>query len=171
MTFKVEINDTAAILKLDGMKLRARDVLKRTVTVLSIELQRYVKEKKLSGASQNARANGAKTGEGKYLGQALGVVTGRLRRSITHKVTESTGEVRGIVGTNVEYAGVHEYGFQGQVTVREHLRRTKSGNSAVVHAHARAVNLPERSFLRSALREMRPRIDEAFQAAAREVAK
>lgn len=145
-----------------GLKMRA-EILK-TITSLSIQLQRYVKEKKLSGASPNAKAGGSATGVGKYAGQALGVRTGRLRRSITQVVKESGNEITGTVGTNVEYGRVHEYGFSGTVPVRAHVRNARNG-SAAVRAHSRAVNIPERSFLRSSLRESKPAIEAALRAA------
>jgi len=45
-------------------------------------------------------------------GQALKVQTGRLRRSIVPKVVDEGGLITGIVGTNVEYAAIHELGGQ-----------------------------------------------------------
>jgi len=106
----------------------------------------------------------------KLNGEVLNVRTGRLRRSITQRVTESAGKVEGIVGTNVEYAHAHEFGFQGNVTVKEHLRRLKaSGRQAIVRAHSRNVNLPERSFLRSALRELEPEIIESLHDVVKEL--
>jgi phage gpG-like protein len=101
----------------------------------------------------------------KLSGQVLQVRTGRLRRSINTRVEISADKVTGVVGTNVEYARVHEYGFSGTVTVREHLRRTVTGAQALVRPHARRMNLPERSFLRSALHDMEPQIREEFEQA------
>ena len=104
--------------------------------------------------------------EDKLSGQVLKVRTGRLRRSITSRIADDGDDkVVGTVGTNVEYARVHEYGFQGLVTVREHLRRTKSGGTATVRTHPARMNLPERSFLRSALAELQPEIREEFEQA------
>jgi phage gpG-like protein len=94
----------------------------------------------------------------KLTGQVLNVRTGRLRRSITQRVEEEGGSVVGYVGTNVKYARAHEFGFTGNVTVREHLRRTKGGKEATVRAHSRNMHLPERSFLRSALKDLQPAI-------------
>jgi phage gpG-like protein len=90
----------------------------------------------------------------KLSGQVLNVRTGRLRRSINARITESTTGIEAKVGTNVEYARAHEFGFKGTVTVKEHMRRGKR-----VRAHARNVNIPQRSFLRSTATEMRPEID------------
>ena len=99
----------------------------------------------------------------KLSGQALNVRTGRLRRSITQRIDASDSEISGIVGTNVEYAAIHEYGFKGSVTIKQHLRLVKQAFGrplkspvwATVGAHSKNVNLPARSFLRSALAELK----------------
>jgi phage gpG-like protein len=104
----------------------------------------------------------AKVKNDKLSGQVLSRRTGRLSRSINEKVTQDGTLIKGSVGTNVVYAAAHEYGFQGAVTVREHVQmRTqafgkpiKNGPIAVtIRAHAMKMNLPERSFLRSSLAE------------------
>jgi phage gpG-like protein len=113
---------------------------------LTLKLQRKVKMEKLTG-------------------QVLNVKTGTLRRSIDQRVIQRPdGSITGIVATNVKYAGVHEFGFKGRISqsVREHLRknRGKRGKHKVrAHTRNRDVDLPERSFLRSALREMTPEIN------------
>lgn len=103
---------------------------------------------------------------GKLSGQVLKVRTGTLRRSIHNDVTVTGSTVTGIVGTNMEYAAFHEYGFNGSQNVKEHIRTIKtafgktlkSPVKATIRAHARKVNYPEHSFLRSALTEMRQEI-------------
>lgn len=94
--------------------------------------------------------------------QVLRVRTGRLRRSITQEVREVDGQLVGQVGTNVNYAPPHEFGMNADVQVREHMqtrkqvfgRMLKSPIQVTIRAHTRHVNLPQRSFLRSALKEM-----------------
>lgn len=114
-----------------------------TLRRLAIRLQARVKMSKLSG-------------------QVLKTRTGTLRRSINYEIKRvSTSRIEAIVGTNVEYARAHEYGFKGRVRVKEHLRIVKEGRrkfSTWIRAHDKVLNLPERSFLRSALREMQPEI-------------
>ncbi len=96
----------------------------------------------------------------------LKVRTGRLRRSINVRFEETDGFVSGFVGTNVPYAKPHEYGFRGEVQVKEHIRMAKQvfGNMLpapiriVVKQHPRMMNLPEKSFMRSALAELQPEI-------------
>jgi len=124
-----------------------------------------------------------KVRQDKLTGQVLKVRTGTLRRSIDQVVFSEPGAVIGIVSTNVKYGKAHEYGFHGSVNVKAHLRhlRKKSkmslttvkghdmqvwtkrrggltGGVAQVRAHTRNVDLPARSFLRSALRDMAPEI-------------
>lgn len=130
-------------LELERRRGDVHGALKRGIGRAVLTLLRYVKASKLSD-------------------QVLRVRTGRLRRSITERVEESGSRVSGIVGTNVEYARVHEYGFKGTVSVREHLRKTKAG-STTVRAHTRKVSLPERSFLRSSLRDLQPQIREEIE--------
>lgn len=113
--------------------------LKTEIRRIAVDVSAHVKDKKLSG-------------------QALNVQSGRLRRSINFRVAESSTGVEAKVGTNVEYGRVHEFGFSGTVNVKEHMRRAQT--AYMVRAHTRRVNLPERSFLRSTLSEMRSEIDQ-----------
>lgn len=99
----------------------------------------------------------------KLSGQVLNVVTGRLRRSINVKITETDTNVQGTVGTNVEYAHVHEFGFQGTVSVKESLRTSVLGKKFTVRAHSMKMNIPEKSFLRSALADMAEPIRQEFE--------
>lgn len=112
--------------------------------------------------------------------EVLHVRTGTLRRSINQQVTETSSSLLATVGTNIDYAAVHEYGFNGTVTVAGHIRKLREGRKmrlvgakkhngigewqsqrgsltggvAYVNSYTRKVNLPERSFLRSALKEL-----------------
>ena len=106
----------------------------------------------------------------KLNGQVLNKRSGRLGRSITQKLIELSNGVAGIVGTNVEYAPPHEYGFKGNVTVKAHLRMIKKAfgksinpKQVNIKTHRRKVNLPEKSFLRSALEEMRKEIKQDLE--------
>lgn len=134
--------------KLSGVAGRTRDALRKSVSRLALELLAKVKRDKLSG-------------------QALNVRTGRLRRSITQRVTVTGATVQGIVGTNVEYAKFHEYGQ----TVKGELKKKREGFKAGLKASRPALStgdLPPRSFLRSALNDMEPRIREEFAQAVKE---
>ena len=84
----------------------AKSSMKRAVLRLAILLQNYVKENELSG-------------------QALHVRTGRLRRSITAKEEDDGYHFTGIVGTNVEYARIQEYGG----TTKPHRIEPRNGKA------------------------------------------
>lgn len=122
-----------------------RDVdrmLLRKISKIVKDLQRYVQASKLSG-------------------QVLRVRTGALRRSIQSDASQSGSEVVGRVFStgDVKYAGIHEYGGRTKAHIIE-PRKAKAlafmvGGRAVF---ARRVNhpgstMPERSFLRSSLRD------------------
>jgi len=138
------LGDDKAIAALLSIPRAAESEMRATVGRNALKLQRLVMAGKLSG-------------------QVLKVRTGNLRRSIDSEIFEQSGAVIGKVSTNVKYARVHEYGFHGTVTVKGHMRKVKQAWGkrlatpvvANVKAHSRNVNLPERSFLRSALADMR----------------
>ena len=111
---------------------------------------------------------------GKLSGQVLHVRTGTLRRSINQEVRYAgSGLIEGIVGTNVEYAHVHEYGFHGTVSVKEHLRMQKvawgkamkNPREVTVKAHNMTMNTPGKRFLRDALAENAELIRETYRKA------
>lgn len=116
----------------------------------------------------------AKIKSEKLSGQVLRVRTGTLRRSISHRIIDTQTEMTAEVGSNLKYAAAHEYGFRGTVSVREHLRQIKQAfgrpiqpTSVLVSAHSRNMNLPERSFIRSAIRDMTPEISREINEAVR----
>lgn len=99
----------------------------------------------------------------KLSGQVLNVRTGRLRRSITQRVEQTEEAVTGVVGTNVDYARRHEFGFTGTENVKEHMRLVKQAFGlplkhpvwSTVGAHTREANYPPHSFLRASIKELR----------------
>jgi phage gpG-like protein len=150
----IKVDSAAVEARLTRMGPAIRAALAKAVEREAIALQRLVKEK-LSGP-------------------VLKNKTGRLRRSINYRVSESETAVSGSVGTNVRYARAHELGFDGVVSVREHLRhitqafgRPITPVDAVVPTHSRHMHLPQRSFLRSSLEERAPQIRESLIAAVR----
>ena len=129
----------------------------------------------------------------------LGVKSGLMRKSLRWTKAESNGNtVTSAIGTNVRYAGAHEFGFSGNVQVKAHTRvhytektakgtKSISGKSALrvsrkggkralnidfksgqVRAHTRKVNILERAPIRTGVREHR---DVIATEIAREVAK
>jgi len=131
---------------------RASDALYKTLERLAIELTRKVKEEKLSG-------------------QVLKNRTGTLRRSINYRIEGTETTMTAIVGTNVAYAAIHEYGG----TTKPHIIEPKNakclafiaswgpgrgqgGKSFFARVNHPGSVMPERSFLRSALSEMQGQI-------------
>jgi phage gpG-like protein len=95
----------------------------------------------------------------KLSGQVLKNRTGTLRRSQNYSITQTETSITGIVATDPaasKYGVVHEYG--GTFSVRAHLRQ---GHPVKAHS----VTFPERSFLRSTLKESTPSILDALQGA------
>jgi phage gpG-like protein len=89
----------------------------------------------------------------KLSGQVLKVRTGRLRRSITYKLSNGDNTASATVGTNLSYGRAQEYGFVGEQSVKAFTRKTKDGKTVEVRAFSRHMNLPEHSYLRSTLAE------------------
>ena len=154
------IGSESVVRRFQSLQGDVRGRVAKSIGSVVIDLQKKVMKEKLSG-------------------QVLNVRTSTLRRSIDQAVYQDGAQIRGVVGTNVEYARVHEYGFSGTVTVKEHLRLIKKAfgkdlkapKEVLVRTHSAQVRLPERSFLRSALSEMEPQfleaMDQAAQAATR----
>jgi len=145
------VGHEGVIAKVKGLNQTLRGELKKSIWRIVLRLQRHVKEGKLSG-------------------QVLHVRSGTLRRSIHADVQDNPASVIGRVGTNVRYARVHEFGFEGPVAIKAHLRMMKQAwgkpvrepRKIQVQAHSRQVKLPVRSFLRSALFDMAPQIRDEF---------
>ena len=105
----------------------------------------------------------------------LNVRTGVLRSSVNTRVDESSTSVSATIGTNIKYAKIHEYG--GVIHVPEIKPKSaralafEVGGQTIFAMSARAhdVRMPERSFLRSALCEMKPTIEAELKAAVGEV--
>ncbi len=109
----------------------------------------------------------------------LGVVTNRLRSSLRRSEAEASGDqVTGAIGSNVAYAAVHEYGFDGEVTVRAFSRRNvrrdlfsvkkhklSAAGVSYVKSFTRSMHVPERSFIRSSISERIGAYDTALSAA------
>ena len=130
----------------------------------------------------------------KLSGQVLNVKTGKLRRSMNMKFENSQDGMSASVGTNTVYARIHEFGgkifpkngkalkftwpghagnFIDYKAVGKALLKggaARSANKAIsigdVHM-LKCVNMPMRSFLRSALEEMRTVIQERLLACVR----
>lgn len=109
----------------------------------------------------------------KLSGQVLKVRTGDLRRSISAEaVSESQSTVSAVVGTDVRYAAVHEYGGTFEVPAHQRMLTMMFGrrieNPYLISVREHPVTFPMRSFLRTSLQEKAPaeivRIREAMAA-------
>jgi phage gpG-like protein len=95
--------------------------------------------------------------------RSLGVRTNRLRSSLRRSKARISGALGVVssIGTNVEYMGVHEFGFSGTVSVKSHTRRQSHvfGRAlaqpivSTVKAHDRQVDIPERAPIRRGIRD------------------
>ena len=147
------IGDELALERLRALPEAVNSRLLRLITQLGIELQRVVQQDKLSG-------------------QVLRSRSGSLKSSIDVKVDQSGGAITASVFSESRYAGAQEYGFAGTVRVRASLRRIREAfgrpiaeKTISVRAYDRRMDLPERSFLRSALDDMTPAIRNEVEAA------
>jgi phage gpG-like protein len=140
------VGDDKLIGKLRSLPGRMRPRLKQTVKVLTIKLQRYVKEKKLTG-------------------QVLHVRTDNLRGSINQHVEETATGAVGIVGTNVKYARILEFGGVTKphdiVPVKKQALAFMGRDGSLVIrklVHHPGSKIKEYRFLRGALADMKPEI-------------
>ncbi len=133
----------AVIARFGGMNDRIRQRLFGAVTILAANLERYVKESKLSG-------------------QVLQHRTGQLQQSIHNQVTQDGSSVIGRVFSAgpLPYAAIHEFG--GQVPDRTPVNAKALhffiGGKEVFAKFAKGFTMPERSYLRSSLSDYRQQI-------------
>lgn len=128
--------------------------------------------------------------------KTLGVRSNRLRGSVraTRARANGAGQVVASIGTNVVYAGVHEFGFRGRVGVRAHTKNMTFKRSALassyyhmvggtkikksskqtvqvaVRAHSRQVNFPKRAPIATGILERQERYRNAIEKAIVEAA-
>lgn len=156
MKLTSSVNDRAVIQKLSRLPDKMRGVLTKKVNALTLKLQARV--------------------QAKLSDDVLHVRTGNLRRSI-HSVVESGGtSITGQVSSSgdVKYAGIQEYGgktpahdiLPDKAKALAFMVGGKQVFAAVVH-HPGS-NIPERSYLRSSLAEMKEEIREGISEAVKE---
>ncbi len=157
MITAVLVGDEKVLARLRSMPDTASAGLARAIARLGVDLQRSVQQDKLSG-------------------QSLKIRSGLLKASIDLQLEQNGGTMSATVSTDLDYARAQEYGFAGTVNVRASLRRVTEAfgrpiaeKTISVRAYSRRMDLPGRSFLRSALDDMAPQIqagiDEALRAA------
>ena len=133
----------STIARLTAWTPNVRQALVKVVTKEAVRLQAHVVKDKLTG-------------------QVLHVRTGTLRRSINMRVEESHTSVLGMVGTNVWYGKVHEFGED--IPAHQRLMTQVFGRQLKypMYVNVKAYRMPERSFLRSALEDNLPNIRQAL---------
>lgn len=151
--------------------VRVEGIEKLEAAALVASTARRVFYKRLSKAAKEFGADTEGKSKRDYLSgprpSRLQPVTGRLRSSVTHAVTERENEIEVAVGTNVKYGKVWELGFQGTQQVRAHLRvvskvfgETTKATVQSVSSHARKANIKPRPFLSPAIQDMLPSFEQ-----------
>jgi phage gpG-like protein len=104
-------------------------------------------------------------------GAALQTKSGALRDSTELRLEPSAA----VLAARTKYAAAQEFGFVGEESVSAHSREIREAfgrmiapKTVFVGAFARSMNLPERSYMRSALDEMQDEIAAALSDAVRE---
>lgn len=150
------LGDGSALERLRALPDLANTGIARAIAKLGLDLQSHVQQDKLSG-------------------QVLAVRSGALKSSIEVATDQGATSITATVYSDLDYAAAQEYGFSGTVNVRASLRQIKeafghpiAAKTIAVGAHSRRMNLPERSFLRSALDDMAPDIGAGVEDALRE---
>lgn len=144
--FTVQIDDSRLRARFDGMNAKVRAALLKKVSGLAVQLATLVRTK-LSG-------------------QVLVVRSGALRASINENVVDSPDGVTGSVFSSgdVKYAAIHEYG--GVIPAHDVIA-TKAQALAFVwqgkqqffkRVRIPDVTMPERSYMRSSLSDMKDQI-------------
>lgn len=156
---KITVSGTDAVdRRFRNMPDSVRRALTTKVLSLVLRLETHIKNDKLSG-------------------QVLNTVTGRLKRSIHHQVSEtSTGAIVGSVFStgDVPYASIHEFGGQTSPHVivpvkAKALAFMMEGKEVFAKiVHHPGSRIPQRSYLRSSLADMRETIRSEIAQAVRE---
>lgn len=134
--------DGAIVARFQTLPSAMRDELSASMDRAAFRVQAHVVQDKLSG-------------------QVLKRVTGTLASSVNVARNDTATEIRRTIGTKVRYGGVHEFG--GTFEVRAYQRRVAlvrrtQGPQRLGEVQAHTVTFPERSFLRSGLRDLRSEI-------------
>jgi len=145
MNIIVAVHAESLLLKLAGAPTRVRQALLKSITKSSVQVQRAVKE-------------------GKLTGQVLHVRTGTLRRSINREVIERDDGIFAVVGTNVKYGAAWEQGFTKRIGAGARggpkgLLGMARERYFMKHPPGEK-NVVARPFLRPTLEEFKPRIRE-----------
>lgn len=146
MSLKFELQgQTAVSAEFDKLSNKEHAALLRVITKLGLELQNQVVDVNLGGAVLNRR-------------------TGNLARAQNLKINDTPTEISANVGFNratAPYGFYHEYGVPHEwviTAVRAKALRFQVGSGVLFRKSVTHPALPERSFLRSALTWIQPRV-------------
>jgi len=130
--------------------------LARAITTLGIELQRNIQEIELTG-------------------QTLGARSGSLESSTSLQIDQSGDRIAATISSGSAYKRARKYSFSGAVAIGANLRRRTKAfarpiprNPISMRPYTRRMDVPEPSFLQSALEDMDPAIRDEVEAALRE---
>ena len=147
------VGDEAVLAWLRATPNAVASSLARAISKLGIDLQRKIQQDELSG-------------------QILVARSGSLKSSIDLQIDRSGDSIATTAFSGSKYARAHEYGFADTVNVKASLRsireafgRSMSEKTVNMRAYRRHIDLPERSFMRSALEDMAPAIRDDVEAA------
>ena len=153
----VEFDDTRAHLWLSALPAKLRAALEKEISTLAQDLRTHIIRDKLVGQVLNRRS-------------------GRLGQSIQERVESSTTAVTGVVYSSgdVPYARIHEYGGK----TAAHVIKAKNADALAFMWRGKQAfykkvnhpgsNMPERSYMRSSLKDMKDEITERLQRAVTE---
>ena len=149
---RAEVHIQGAKAALDGLPPQVIEAVAKKVRALAINLQHHIVADKLQG-------------------QVLHHRSGNLGKSIATETTTSGATTTGEVFSDgsVKYAAIHEFGFHGVETVRQHTRTMVFGRKVtpfLCGPFTRQVDMQERSFMRSSLDDHAERIVAGIRAAA-----
>ena len=154
--FKVQFTPaaTAALAKLEAAPAKLLPALAATLDTQNELTTGHIQKTKLSRRSATT----------------LGVRTNRLRSSLRPSKTTITGNrLESAIGTNVRYAGVHEFGFTGTVTrpqanVRTHRRKGRTITAHTRRPHTARLNIKARAPIATGIKERAPNYTRALSA-------
>lgn len=125
----------------------AHGKLLRILQVIGFDLQGYIQRQKLQGQVLNHRS---------------GWLSSHVVAAPVEDLGTSARVTVGVSTSAVPYAAIHEFGFHGTEQVKAHTRiqtmcfgRSIEPVTVEVGAFSRVMNMPERSYMRSSLRERR----------------
>jgi hypothetical protein len=149
------VGDDAVLAWLRATPDLAASGLAGAIAQLGIELQSKIQENELTG-------------------QTLAAASGSLKSITSLQIDQSGDRIAATVSRDSENSHAGEPGATGAVDVRANLRgitkafRSIPRKAINMRSHRRRIDVPARSFLRSALEDMDPAIRDGVEAALRE---